>query len=137
MPWWGWLAFGAALLGAEIAVATDFWLATVGAAAMAIGLALTVIEAPRPWIQWILFAALAVLFNAVVRRRIRSKPPGLEPELVGESGVALAPIAPGAEGSVELRGTTWKARNIGTEALAARAPVRVTAVRGILLEVRG
>ena len=137
MPWWGWLAFGAALLGAEIAVATDFWLATVGAAAMAIGLALTVIEAPRPWIQWILFAALAVLFNAVVRRRIRSKPPGREPELVGESGVALAPIAPGAEGSVELRGTTWKARNIGTEALAARAPVRVTAVRGILLEVRG
>ena len=137
MPWWGWMAFGAALLGAEIAIATDFWLATVGAAAMAMGLLLTVIDVPRAWIQWIVFAALAVLFNAAVRRRIRSKPPGLEPELVGESGVALAAIAPGAEGSVELRGTTWQARNVGTEPLAARAPVRVTAVRGILLEVRG
>ena len=25
MPWWGWMALGAALLGAEIAIATDFW----------------------------------------------------------------------------------------------------------------
>jgi inner membrane protein len=135
MPWWGWLAFGAVLLGAEIAIATDFWLATVGAAAMTLGLALTVIEVPRSWIQWILFAALAVLFNAVVRRRIRSKPPGLEPELVGESGIALATIEPGAQGPVELRGSTWQARNVGSEALAARAPVRVMAVRGIVLEV--
>jgi membrane protein implicated in regulation of membrane protease activity len=137
MPWWGWLAFGAVLLGAEIAIATDFWLATVGAGAMALGLLLTVIEAPRTWIQWILFAALAVLFNAVVRRRIRARPPGLEPELVGESGIALAAIAPGAQGSVEVRGTTWQARNVGPEALAPRAPVLVTAVRGIMLDVRG
>ena len=135
MPWWGWMALGAALLGAEIAIATDFWLATVGAAAMAMGLALTVVEPPRVWIQWILFAALAVLFNAVVRRRIRSKPPGLDPELVGESGIALTAIEPGAQGPVELRGSIWQARNVGSEVLAARAPVRVTAVRGIVLEV--
>ncbi len=137
MPWWGWLALGAALLGAEVAVTTDFWLATIGAAAMAMGLLLTAVEGPRPWIQWILFAALAVLLNALVRRRIRSKPPGLEPELIGESGVAVAEIAPGAQGSVELRGSTWQARNVGSEPLAARASVRVTAVRGIVLEVRG
>jgi membrane protein implicated in regulation of membrane protease activity len=78
-----------------------------------------------------------VLFNAVVRRRIRARPPGLEPELVGESGIALAAIAPGAQGSVEVRGTTWQARNVGPEALAPRAPVLVTAVRGIMLDVRG
>jgi len=135
MPWWGWMAFGAMLLGAEVAISTDFWLATVGAAAMTMGLALTLVEAPRAWIQWILFAALAVLFNAVVRRRIRAHPPGLEPELVGESGVALAAIEPGAQGTVELRGSTWQARNVGGETLAERAPVRVTAVRGIVLEV--
>ena len=137
MPWWGWLVLGALLLGAETVLATDFWLATVGAAAMTLGLALTLVDPPRVWIQWILFAALAVLFNAVVRRRIRAKPSGLDPELIGESGVALAEIAAGGHGSVEVRGTTWQARNVGSEALAARAPVRVTAVRGILLEVRG
>ena len=137
MPWWGWLAIGAALLGAEMVLATDFWLATVGAAAMALGLALTLVDPPRVWVQWILFAALAVLFNAVVRRRIRAKPPGIEPELVGEPGIALAAIPPGAQGSVEVRGTTWQARNVGGEVLAARAPVRVTAVRGLVLDVQG
>src|SRR5258705_7268448 len=130
MPWWGWLALGAALLGAEIAVSTDFWLATVGAAAMTIGLALTLIEPPRAWIQWILFAAIAVLFNAVVRRRFRSKPPGLDPELIGESGIALAAIEPGAQGPVELRGSNWQARNVGSEPIAARSPVRVAAGPG-------
>jgi membrane protein implicated in regulation of membrane protease activity len=141
MPWWGWLALGAALLGAEIVVATDFWLATVGAAAMVMGVVLTLIEAPRAWVQWIEFAVLAVLFNGLFRRRLHERligrPPGLEPELVGESGVALAAIEPGAQGPVELRGTTWSARNVGAQAVAARAPVRVTAVRGILLEIQG
>ena len=102
---------------------------------MAMGLALTLVDPPRVWVQWILFAALAVLFNAVVRRRIRAKPPGLDPELVGESGVALASIEPGAQGPVELRGSTWQARNVGSEPIVLRSPVRVTAVRGIVLEV--
>ena len=141
MPWWGWLALGAALLGAEIAVQTEFWLATIGAAAMVLGIALTLVEGPVAWLQWIAFAVLAVAFNLLFRRplheRLVGRAPGLEPELVGESGVALAAIAPGAQGPVELRGTTWQARNVGSESLAERAPVRVTAVRGILLEVRG
>ena len=141
MPWWSWLALGAALLGAELAIATDFWLATVGAAALLLGLLLPLVEPPRAWVQWIEFAVLAVMFNALFRRRLHErlvgKPPGLAPELVGESGVAVAEIAPGAQGSVELRGSTWQARNVGSETLPARANVRVTGVRGIVLEVQG
>ena len=135
MPWWGWLVLGTALLGAEIVVSTDFWLATVGAAALVMGLVLPLIEDdPRAWVQWIWFAALAVLITGLFRRRLYERlvgrPPGLEPELVGESGVALARDRAGRAGSVELRGTNWQARNVGTEALAARAPVRVTGVAG-------
>ena len=68
MPWWGWLALGAALLGAEIAVQTEFWLATIGAAAMVMGLALTVVAGPPFWLQWLAFAVLAVAFNLLFRR---------------------------------------------------------------------
>ena len=141
MPWWGWLVLGAALLGAEIAISTEFWLALVGAAAMAMGLALSFGFAPPVWIQWLAFAVLAVLFNALFRRQLHEKlvgrAPGLAPELVGESGVALETIAPGAVGPVELRGSTWRARNVGETPLVARAAVRVAGRDGILLEVRG
>ena len=141
MPWWSWLALGAALLGAEIAVQTEFWLALVGAAALTMGLVLPLIVDPRAWIQWIAFAMLAVAYNALFRRRLHERfvgrPPGLSPELVGESGTALEAIEPGATGQVELRGSTWQARNVGTARLAARSTVRVARVDGILLEVRG
>ena len=69
MPWWAWLALGAALLGAEVLVQTEFWLAVIGAAALALGLLLTLrIEAPL-WLQWAAFAVLAVAFDVLFRRR--------------------------------------------------------------------
>ena len=140
MPWWGWLALGAALLGAEIAVQTEFWLALIGAAAMAVGLARPVgLDAPV-WAQWIAFAALAIGFNTLFRRRLHERfvghPPGLAPDLVGEPAVALEAIAPGAIGAVELRGTTWRARNVGAGPVSARDAVEVAGKDGILLEVR-
>lgn len=141
MPWWGWLALGAALLGAEIAIGTEFWLALVGAAAMALGLVLTFGIDPPIWIQWLAFALLAIAFNVFFRRRLHEKlvgsAPGLGPELVGDSGVAVEAIEAGAIGTVELRGSTWRARNVGDAPLAARAAVQVVGKNGILLEVRG
>ena len=38
MPWWGWVVVGAALLGAEIVVPTDFYLVFLGLSALAVGL---------------------------------------------------------------------------------------------------
>lgn len=141
MPWWGWLAVGAALLAAEVAVQTELWLAVLGAAALAMGLALTLgVEGPA-WAQWAAFAALAVAFNVSLRRRFHEKwvssAPGLDPALLGETGVALEAIAPGAIGAVELRGSTWRAQNVGEAPLDERAAVRVEAKDGIVLHVRG
>jgi membrane protein implicated in regulation of membrane protease activity len=141
MPWWAWLVLGRAMLGLEVVVSTEFWLALVGAAAMTVGLLLTFGIVPPATVQWIAFALLAVGFNVFFRRRLHEKlgggAPGLAPELEGESGTALEAIAPGAIGSVELRGSTWRARNTGDAVVAARASVRVVGKNGILLEVRG
>ncbi len=141
MPWWAWLVLGAAMLGFEVAISTEFWLALVGAAAMTLGLLLTFGFEPPAAVQWIAFAALAVGYNIFFRRKLHEKlggnVPGLAPELVGDSGTALEAIAPGATGPVELRGSTWRARNTGDVAIAARATVQVVGKDGILLEVRG
>jgi len=141
MPWWAWLVLGAAMLGLEVAISTEFWLALVGAAALTLGLLLTFGLAPPAAVQWIAFAALAVGFNVFFRRRLHEKlggsAPGLAPELEGESGTALEAIEPGAIGQVSLRGSNWRARNVGEAVVAARASVRVVGKEGILLEVRG
>jgi len=141
MPWWGWLVLGTALLGAEVAISTEFWLALVGAAALTMGLLLPLGFVPPVWVQWLAFAALAIAYNVFFRRKLHEKlvgsAPGLVPELEGERGIALEAIAPGETGRVEMRGSTWRARNVGPAALAARATVVVVRKEGILLEVRG
>lgn len=141
MPWWGWLALGAAMLAAEAAVQTEFWLAIVGVAALTLGLAGSFgLEAPV-WAQWAAFGVLAVGFNVFFRRRLHERlagrAPGLEDDLIGESGVAVEAIEPGAIGSVELRGSTWRARNVGEAVLPPQTTIRVEARDGILLDVRG
>ena len=142
MPWWGWLAVGAALLAAEAAVQTEFWLALIGAGALTLGAALWLFGFEVPvWGQWLAFAALSIAYIFVFRRSILDRwvgsAPGMGPELIGEAGVAIARIAPGAVGQVALRGTTWKARNTGAAAVNARAAVQVTGRAGILLEIQG
>lgn len=140
MPWWGWLVLGALLLAAEIAVQTEFWLAVIGVAALAVGAGLWASElAVAVWLQWLVFGALAIVFSVFFRRSLHEKlvghVPDRAPDLIGDEGVVLETIAPGAVGQVSLRGSTWRARNVGTSELAAREAVCVSGRDGILLEV--
>ena len=141
MPWWAWLAVGAALLATEVAIQTDFWLAVIGAAALVMGGILWLGPEQPVWAQWAGFAVLSVLSLTFARRRLHEmlgpKPPGLAPDLIGESGTAQDEIPAGGEGQVELRGSTWQARNVGEASVAPGAPVRVECVDGVVLEVSG
>ena len=141
MPWWGWLAVGTALLAAEVAVQTEFWLAVIGAAALGVG-GLLLLGVPGPvWLQWLLFAVLSVLLAMTVRRQVSERfarlGKGIEPELIGEHGTSREDIAPGAVGSVEVRGSTWRARNVGGTALGEGDTISVQAVNGLTLDVKG
>ena len=55
--------------------------------------------------------------------------------LVGETAVVMEEIPAGAIGKVELRGSSWSARNISGQALARRERCKVERVEGLMLWV--
>jgi len=142
MPWWGWIVVGGVLLGAELfVVPTDFFLVFLGLAAILVGGVVWIASGVSVSAQWALFAVLAVVLLVGSRRRLRARlagaaPPRVDDTLVGERGVAHAAIAAGAEGRIELRGTTWTARNVGEVAIEPKSSVRVERVEGLTLFVR-
>lgn len=142
MPWWGWIAVGTLLLVAEMSfVDLEFYLVFLGAAALVVGLADLAGLHLVPWAQWILFALLAVgslaLFRGRVHALMRPPPTGDIPEGVsGEWAVAREPIAPGARGTVVLRGSTWTGENEGSSTIEAGARCRVERADGLTLRLR-
>jgi membrane protein implicated in regulation of membrane protease activity len=142
MPWWGWVVVGVLLLGTELLVPADFWLVFIGVAAIAVGLATGVLPGLSVTGQWALFGLFAALslvfFRRLVRRRFVERPATgrVDDTLVGEAGRTLEALAPGAVGRVELRGSTWSARNAGEAAIPPDARVRVERVEGLTLHVR-
>ena len=140
MPWWGWVVVGAVLLAAELfVIPTDFFLVFLGFAAFLVGLLGLAGVALPEWGQWATFAVLAVVLLVFFRGWLRArfpKPTRADDTLVGEIAVAREALAAGATGRIELRGTTWSARNAGDAALAPGDRARVERVEGLTLHVR-
>ncbi len=142
MPWWGWVVVGALMLSAELAfVDAQFYLVFLGVAALAVGLiGLAGTDLPI-WLQWLLFAALSLVFFVGFRKRLyrtlRSDSGETVPENVeAEHALAIDEIAPGGRGKVELRGSRWTAVNESDRAIASGSSVRVINAEGVVLHVR-
>jgi inner membrane protein len=122
IAWWHWLALGLILVAAELAASGGFYIIFFGVAALVIG-ALVFVGAGGPiWVQLLLFSVLSVasllLFRSPLMRWMKLDREGVDVDsLVGETAVARENIQPGGIGSVELRGTSWTARNAGTTPL--------------------
>jgi len=89
MMWWAWIAVGAILLVSELGfVDAQFYLVFVGASALVVGLLDLAGMLPADWMQWLLFAVLALFSMVVFRRRIyarmRRKLPDMKQGPVGE-----------------------------------------------------
>ncbi|MBA2252940.1 MAG: NfeD family protein [Nitrospirales bacterium] len=56
--------------------------------------------------------------------------------MVGETAVLTEDLPPGAVGKVELRGTTWSARNAGQTVLTKGHRARVERVDGLTLLIK-
>jgi membrane protein implicated in regulation of membrane protease activity len=138
MPWWGWIVIGGMLLGSEILVTTEFYLAVLGAAALSVGL-FAGLGLETAWMQWALFGFLSVFYLVAFRQRLARRVGTDEPDtplLTGDIAIVQEEIAPGQTGGAELRGTRWSALNSGREPLEAGAQVRVEKIEGLTIHVR-
>jgi membrane protein implicated in regulation of membrane protease activity len=132
MLWWHWLLLGVVLTALEMAASGGFYIIFFGVAAIIIALLALADLAGPLWFQFLLFSALSVaslMFfrNPIMRRlNLTAGAPDID-TLAGESCSVLEPMPPGGNGRVELRGTSWSARNLGTTPLSSGA--RCTVVR--------
>ncbi|MBW2271995.1 MAG: NfeD family protein [Deltaproteobacteria bacterium] len=140
MVWWQWIVLGVLLLGAEMLVDAEFYLVFLGLSAVVVGTIDVLWPGSPIWAEWLLFSAIAIAALLVFRGRFYQKLRGEALErsegVVGEVGSVEADIAPGAVGRIELRGTTWSARNVGEQVLRRGARARVDSTSGLTVDVR-
>jgi membrane-bound serine protease (ClpP class) len=136
------ILLGLLFLALEIKV-TSYGLLTVGGAVSLLFGSLMLIDSPVPELRVSLgfvlpmvigFAAIATILIRMAVAAQRLAPVTGSEALVGRSGLALADIAPGKTGRIEIQGEIWNAR--ATAPVSAGAAVRVDAVDGLTLTVR-
>ncbi len=139
MSWWIWILIAFLLLIAEFFVTTmhvGFFAAgaflVAALVAMGYGGTLTV--------QLLIFSgfslfALLVLRPQVMKRLTVANGPEVD-SMVGEQAITMTELAAGSIGRVELRGSTWNARNVGENTLAAGVRCTVVQIEGLMFHVR-
>ncbi len=140
MAWWGWMIFGALLLGAELlGVDAAFYLVFIGIAAAIVGLIELAGAGLDAWVQWILFSVIAlammVLFRKKLYARLRGEGVGYETGPAGEIITVEQALAPGQSGRIAYRGTDWTIVNDSDEAFAEGQRVRISRVDGLTLKL--
>ena len=138
--WWHWLVLGLLLIALELAASGGFYIIFFGVAALVISL-MAALGAETPlWLQLALFSALSIgsllFFRSPLMRWMKIDGQGGDVDsLVGETGVVQHDIPPHDIGRVELRGSSWSARNNGARPLAAGQRVTVVRVDRLMLIV--
>ena len=141
MPWWGWIIFGALLLGSELMfIDAAFYLVFIGLAAIITGLVDLLGLGLEYWEQWILFAGLSlvamVLFREQLYKKLRSgNSIGYQTGPTGETVKLEQDLAPGDRARISYRGTTWTILNMGAETMSSGENVRIHSVEGLTLKI--
>ena len=139
--WWFWVLLGLALLFLELVTPTGFYLLFFGVGAVLVGLLAAVgLEGPA-WLQWLLFSMLSIGSLLLLRGRLQERMRRVAPaqpvnDLVGQTAQSLENIAVDGYGQVELRGTSWRAKNVGPEPITQAESCQVDRVEGVVLWVR-
>jgi membrane protein implicated in regulation of membrane protease activity len=140
MSWWSWMILGAILLGAEMfAIDAQFFLVFIGVSAFLVGVAGWIGIAMPEWVQWMVFAVLALIFMFTFRKslyaRIRGGAKGFQNTLLGDSLTVKTDIAPGTDARVAHRGSDWTALNVGEAEIASGSRAKIIKVDGLTLHI--
>ena len=140
MEWWAWVILGFVLLAAEM-VSAGLFLMFFGVGGIVVGglVRLHLLEAA--WMQWLAFSVVSLGSMALLRKplqhRLKINVRKDQDTMLGERAVATEEMASGGIGKVELRGSTWQARNVGSSPVKSGQGCKVEKVEGITLLVRG
>ena len=138
--WWHWIVLGLILAVAEMTASGGFYIIFFGIGAIVVGTLAAFGLAGPQWVQVALFSVLSVGSLLLFRNRllkilqIDPQAPAID-TLVGEIGTAKEDLAPGTVGQVELRGTSWSARNASNAVLTRGTRCLVVHVEGLTLDV--
>ena len=140
MTWWGWIIAGAILHGAELSfVNAHFYLVIIGSAAILTGLAALALPIPE-WLQWALFAVLAIVSMVTFRNRLYQRFTHAMPKVdTGPAGgVITLHVALGAGEScqAEYGGTFRTVRNDSDTPIPSGSRARIARVQDLTLLVR-
>jgi membrane protein implicated in regulation of membrane protease activity len=136
------MVLGIGLLGVEMFVIdAQFYLVFIGLSAAIVGLlGLVGVDLPA-WAQWSAFGVLAAVAMVALRKRVyelvRGSAGHVEERLtIGDRVVVSARLEPGHSGRVEYRGSSWAARNAGSDPIEAGREAVITQVDGLTLHVK-
>jgi len=139
MDAWLWLAGGLALVVAELATPSGFFIIFFGVGALAVGVLKALGAINDLATELLLFSVLSVVSLALFRRllmsKVQSPPPPKIDSLVGVLAIVQESLSPGVVGKVEVRGSTWSARNTSDVTLSPGQRARVAAIDGLMLAV--
>lgn len=140
MPWWAWIVAGLGLMALELAaVDAAFYIVFLGFAAVVVGVAESAGAGLPIWGQWVLYAVLAVALMVLFRRklydRVHGSAPGFDNSTVGEIVDVAEDVPAGGRTRVAMRGSRWRATNVGTDTISAGARARVVAVSGATVDI--
>jgi inner membrane protein len=140
MLWWIWLVAAVILLVVEMLTPGSFYFLFFGVGAFAAGIcALAGID--NLLVQSIVFISISIaslfLFRRPLLERFQSTVPTSKVDsLLGETATLGSALHPGEFGQAELRGATWKVRNISGMSIEAGQRCIVVQVDGLTLNVR-
>jgi len=143
MIWWYWLLLGLLLLGAEMMTPGGFYILFFGLAALVVGAIAGSGLVESDSAQWLLFTGIAIASLLVFRGPLLARMNASEIQhpdvdsMLGEIAIPLDALAAGAVGKVELRGTTWSAKNTGASPLNKGQRSKVTGMDGLTLLITG